>query len=318
MGISSVGGMESLSGAQMAMASPVDTTSKSIENKISDVQRQMQQLSSKQGMSAEEKMRKRQELQQEVSSLYTQLRQHQSEVRKEQRRDAVAEKVLVKNGAAKRHGTAQEGSTAKKSTVAQESEQAKKSAAAQESGMAKESSAAKESGMAKGTDAVNESGMAKGSAAAKESGIDKGDVQSQGTGLSAIGMRAMSTADTSMERARRQGMVVARIEGGIAILISEISQDEARGVDVERKQAEREKLEEKAVQASASRFLILGEAHQTMRESVQAGKNGAEANGAAKTGVSLKDRPLIQATNYAKENAQAAQRWFYMPVDIRG
>jgi len=61
-----------------------DSVSKNIQNQIANVQKQLQEISSNKDMSIEEKMKKRQELQQQISDLNNQLRQHQIEVRREQ------------------------------------------------------------------------------------------------------------------------------------------------------------------------------------------------------------------------------------------
>ena len=61
-----------------------DTVSKNIQNQIANAQKQLQELSSNKGMSMEEKMNKRQEIQQQIAELNNQLRQHQIEMRREQ------------------------------------------------------------------------------------------------------------------------------------------------------------------------------------------------------------------------------------------
>lgn len=61
-----------------------DSFSKNIQKQIANAQKQMQELSSNEDMSLEEKMKKRQAIQQEIASLNQQLRQHQMEKRKEQ------------------------------------------------------------------------------------------------------------------------------------------------------------------------------------------------------------------------------------------
>lgn len=60
-----------------------DAFTKRLKSQIADVQKKMQELSSNQDMSMEEKMKKRQELQKQISDLNMQLRQHQIELRKE-------------------------------------------------------------------------------------------------------------------------------------------------------------------------------------------------------------------------------------------
>ena len=61
-----------------------DSVSKNIQNQIANAQKQLQELSSNKEMSMEEKMNKRQEIQQQIADLNNQLRQHQIEMRREQ------------------------------------------------------------------------------------------------------------------------------------------------------------------------------------------------------------------------------------------
>ena len=78
-----------------------DAYSKSIQKQIASAQKQMQELSSNEELSLEEKMKKRQELQQKIADLNNQLRQHQMELR----RASQQEKQAAKEGAAdKRQG----------------------------------------------------------------------------------------------------------------------------------------------------------------------------------------------------------------------
>ena len=62
----------------------MDSISRNLKNQIANAQKKLQKLSSNQELSLEEKMKKRQEIQQEISSLTQQLRQHQIELRKQQ------------------------------------------------------------------------------------------------------------------------------------------------------------------------------------------------------------------------------------------
>jgi len=69
--------------AQMGMNQATDSYSRNIQNQIANAQKQLQELSSNGEMTLEEKMKKRQEIQQQISDLNMQLRQHQAEQRKE-------------------------------------------------------------------------------------------------------------------------------------------------------------------------------------------------------------------------------------------
>jgi len=68
---------------QMGMNQAADSYSKNIQNQIANAQKQLQEISSNEDMTLEEKMKKRQEIQQQISDLNMQLRQHQIEQRKE-------------------------------------------------------------------------------------------------------------------------------------------------------------------------------------------------------------------------------------------
>lgn len=67
-----------------SMQMQTDPISKNIQNQIANAQKQLQEVSASQEMTPEQKMKKRQEIQQEITSLNQQLRQHQIEQRKEQ------------------------------------------------------------------------------------------------------------------------------------------------------------------------------------------------------------------------------------------
>lgn len=67
---------------QMGAGQATDSVSKNIQKQIADTQKQLQELSSNSEMSIEEKMKKRQEIQKQISDLNNQLRQHEMELRK--------------------------------------------------------------------------------------------------------------------------------------------------------------------------------------------------------------------------------------------
>lgn len=82
MVINGLGGANAQAGA-VGMNQSNDPVVKNIERQIADIQKQLQELSSNKDMSVEDKMKKRQELQQQINELNNQLRQHQMEQRKE-------------------------------------------------------------------------------------------------------------------------------------------------------------------------------------------------------------------------------------------
>lgn len=64
-----------------------DSVSKNIKNQIANAQKKLQELSSDENMTPEEKRKRRQEIQQEIAALNQQLRQHQIEQRKEKQKE---------------------------------------------------------------------------------------------------------------------------------------------------------------------------------------------------------------------------------------
>lgn len=70
---------------QMGMNQARDSYSRNIQNKIANAERELQELSSNEDMTLEEKMKKRQEIQRQISDLKMQLRQHQMEQRRAMR-----------------------------------------------------------------------------------------------------------------------------------------------------------------------------------------------------------------------------------------
>ncbi len=79
MRISGIGGRMS----QTVVFSNADQETKSLQKQIAEKQKQLQELSSNEEMSMEEKMKKRQDIQKEITELNNQLRQHQIEQRNE-------------------------------------------------------------------------------------------------------------------------------------------------------------------------------------------------------------------------------------------
>lgn len=94
---------------QMGMNQATDSYSKNIQNQISNAQKQLQELSSSENLSLEEKMKKRQEIQQQISDLNVQLRQHQIEQRKE-RQQAKSASMDDTFGGTKNMGNTKAGS----------------------------------------------------------------------------------------------------------------------------------------------------------------------------------------------------------------
>lgn len=82
MTINGINGVKPQAG-QMGMNQATDSYGRNLQKQIADAQKELRELSSNEDLSLEEKMKKRQEIQQHISDLNMQLRQHQMELRKE-------------------------------------------------------------------------------------------------------------------------------------------------------------------------------------------------------------------------------------------
>ncbi len=79
-------GMQNQS-AVTGIGQKTDAYSRKLQKQIQDAQQRIQDISSDENLSPEEKMKKRQEIQQEINNLNIQLRQHQMELRKEKQKE---------------------------------------------------------------------------------------------------------------------------------------------------------------------------------------------------------------------------------------
>lgn len=86
MTVNGISGVSMQTG-QMGVGQANDPYSRQIKQQIADAQKRLQELSSNQDMTPEEKAKKRQELQKEISDLNMQLKQHQIDLRKEKQQE---------------------------------------------------------------------------------------------------------------------------------------------------------------------------------------------------------------------------------------
>ena len=91
--------------ANMNMQS--DPVSKGIQDQIINAQKQLQELGANKDMTPEEKMKRRQEIQQEINNLNQQLRQHQIEKRKEQQAKSASKNE--ESGNSQKENTSEQG-----------------------------------------------------------------------------------------------------------------------------------------------------------------------------------------------------------------
>lgn len=290
MGVSGISAMGGASSVQMTSTQSVDTVSKGIQDDISEVQRQKQELSSRKDIPVEEKVKKRQELQQEISSLNAKLRQHQAEVRKEKQKELMKENAKTgrtdadneeKKSADKKVSAAKESEareTETKDTMSIHAQginalgkdttgrDARTKAVQTQNTSQKETKAGSTTGST--TKSVDDRNANPKNTGVKET-EDKA-VNDKAAGLSAKEMKGMVAADSRVKNSKAQETVIARIEGGVAILKGEIRQDENRGADAAPKRAELKKQEQKVQWASAASFSDLGLGSKTEKGSTQA------------------------------------------------
>lgn len=86
-------GTTNMQAGMFSQAGAGDTVSKSLQSQIASAQKQLQELSSNDRMSVEEKRKKRQELQKQIADWNNQLRQHQIEERKKKQQEQEQKKA---------------------------------------------------------------------------------------------------------------------------------------------------------------------------------------------------------------------------------
>lgn len=275
MGVSGISAIGGASGVQMTSTQSVDTVSKGIQDDISEVQRQKQELSSRKDIPVEEKVKKRQELQQEISSLNAKLRQHQAEVRKEKQKELMKENAKTGRTDAdnEEKKSAEKKVSAVKESEAQETEtKDTKSMNAQTKSVQAQNTSQKETKAESTTGSTTKSVEEK-DVNPRDTGVKETEnkaVNDKPAGISAAEMKGMVAADSWVKNSKAQETVIARIEGGVAILKGEIRQDENRGADAAPKRAELAKQEQKVQWASAASFSDLGLGSKTEKGSTQA------------------------------------------------
>ena len=106
--------------------------------------------------------------------------------------------------------------------------------------------------------------------AVKNQGGEDRRPEEQTAGLTAAGMAAVISADSSMKQARVQNGVAVKMEGRAGVLEAEIKQDGRTGTDTQAKEAELAEAKQKADAAKASGMETLKEANREMREASEA------------------------------------------------
>ncbi|MBD5476041.1 MAG: hypothetical protein HDR17_08700 [Lachnospiraceae bacterium] len=317
MGIGSVTSTNSMSGMQMITAASTDPKIKNIQNEITDAKQQMQKLSSQEDLSVNEKTDERKKLQKEISDLNTELKQHQEELSRSQKREIMLAELKEDPNPTKEEATENKVQEAKDSS---DQEDEKKLPLEEQQSEPQGTVIARNSdGVVILTEATNPNenrsvGAEEAQAVeTKEESADETEAKPTvsdtvtDTGLNHKDMRAMVSADSSVQQANRQGVIVAKTRDGIAILKGEMKLDELRGADTEKKQAELEKMEQREERATTFQFSVLGEANNAMNSAtgnVSGATNAAQAN--------AENNAYLNAMRISQENEQAAQQRFFV------
>lgn len=226
MNINGIGGGNSQA-APMKAGETMDARSRNIQKQIADARKRLQEISSNGELSNEEKMKKRQEIQKEISDLNMQLRQHQMEVKRQKQEERKAS--------------------------ADETFGGKQDAERQQDG-----------------------------------------------GVSSAGMQAVISADTSMKQAKVQNGVAVKMEGRAGVLEAEIKQDGRSGGNTAAKEAQLEKVKQKAADAETSQMKTLREANRKMKEAAKTERDD-RATAKAEQGGRTDEAPVK-----AEEKVEAA------------
>lgn len=238
MNINSVNG--GTQAGQPGAVRATDSVSKNIQRQIAETQKRLQELSSNDDLSMEEKMKKRQELQKQIYDLQNQLRQHEIQVRRE-------------------------------------SQQARNNSMEDMLGGKREEKQQKDT-----------------------------------VGISEAGMRAMVSADSSMEQAQAQGKVATQIKGKARVLSGEMKLD--RPEIAEEKQEELEDLEGRARNAQAAQSTSLGKA---LREMEAVSKEEAATTGRANEKQQEEENPPSENPAQMQSEVSAAKEMVgYKSVDV--
>lgn len=314
MGIGSVTSTNSMSSMQMNTAASTDPKIKSIQNEIRDAKQQMQKLSSREELSASEKANERKELQKGISRLNTELEQHQEKLRKSQKREIRLAELQEDQGLTKEEKSEDKIQT--KETALDKTGEKNLSADNQQTGRPGTVISRNSDGVVMIKEELNPDAKRSTDTEkikddkAKEERLDEKekkdtDNDTANTSLSPKEIYAITSADSSVQQANRQGSIIAQTRDGIAILKGEIDQDEKRGANTDKKQTELEKMEEREQRAITFQSAILGEANNAMKSATETSMSGIKDG----TQVHVENNAFVQAMNVLQESDPTQERF---------
>lgn len=326
-GIGSTSPMNSMSSMQTTRSSDVkDQKTKSLQNDITQVQQQMQKLSSDEDLSVTEKEAEKKRLEQEKSDLSAKLKLHQDELLKSQKREIKLAQLQEEREPEKEEASEDNVQTAETSSASDPTD--KKNLPVDErrslqpgtiitqtsdgTVILKEvmNQTADHSADAKSSptdEAKEKTGFESEKAAAKQTVQTNEDDTAADAGLTESEVQAMVSADSTMQQADRQGTLVNKTGNDIAVLKSEIKQDALRGVDTDKKEAELKELQKQQKREMEVQFSMLGEANRTAQ-------TATETNASANSTQIDSERTFHVSGIGASQEDQALQQGFQVSI----
>lgn len=321
MGIGGITSANSMSVMQMPSTDLKDQKSKNLQTEITDVQQDIQKLSSETELSVNEKENERKKLQKEKSSLDTELKQHQDELLRSQKREALLAELRETQNPKTETDTEDRAQKAGMSTdaadpknlPAEERQNAQPGTVISQNSdgtvILKEVMGQAEKGDADMEDSPTDETRSSAVTAAESEPVDDEAETDPAEGFRPTEkeMHAMVSADSSMQIADRQGALVAKTDDGIAILKGEIRQDEYRGTDTGRKQEELKEMQKQNERAQALQFSFLNDANSALQ-------TAAEMEASAKESGKAAERTFYVSGLSAAQEEQAAQQGFQVSI----
>lgn len=318
MGIGSITSASRMQTMQTTAANLKDQKSKNIQSEIADVQQQIQKLSSKEDLSANEKTNERKKLQQEISGLNTELKQHQEELRKSHKREIMMAKLQEDVNPAKEEPSEDKAhpddsslnATGHNSLPPDEQDASRTGTVIAQNG---DGSVILKETLTQDANRATDANTKQVIEPEEEAIVEQEEETAEDdmvtdAGLSGQKVHAMVSADSFLQQASRQGTIVARTKDGIAILKSEINLDKDRDTDTRRKEAELEKMEKRRQRAMEAQFALLGEANNAMKSASETKESAKD-----KTQTTAGNSFSISGINTLQEE-QAEQQRFYVSV----
>lgn len=324
MGIGSVTSTNGMSGMQMLTTGSSDPKIKKFQTEITNARQQMQKLSSKEELSANEKTNEREKLKKEISGLNTELKRHQDELRRSQKREAMMAELREDGKLTKEEKT--DNKIQAEKTPSNQAEETKQPDTRQQRNEQGTVVFQNEDGAVILKDRQNQTKIpgintenkqpdeAK-DADARTGIADTADKETaEDTGFTGKEIHAMISADASVQQADRQGIVISKARGDISVLAGEIRQDERRNVNTETKQAELERMEKKEQRATAFQSSVLGEAADNIRSAVKTPAVGIKDTAQANAENNALNNAFINAFNATQAQGQTAQQRFFVSL----